>query len=202
MKRSVLITLSLLALSPVCAFGQSSRYDNVVLRSGMGMGGANVAVCTTLATTAASVSANLAVLTMASNPVTAGFAASTQLTVAGFTGGDTYFNGTFTILSVSPTTIVYSLVHANASASSNGTAFQTGNATTSCAPLATIFTDITGLTSSANPFTADGLGNYGFWSSPGLYSVQIYGPSIPTKVSLVTVSGNVISSISNPLLSG
>ncbi len=193
MKRSVLITLSLLVLSPVYAFGQSSRYDNVVLRSGMGMGGANVAVCTTLATTAASVSANIAVLTMASNPVTAGFAASTQLTVAGFTGGDTYFNGTFTILSVTPTTIVYPLIHANASASSNGTAFQTGNATTSCAPLATIFTDSTGLTPSGNPFAADGLGNYGFWATTGLYSVQIYGSGIPTKVSLVTVSGNVMS---------
>src|SRR3989442_465061 len=55
-KRAAVTTLScgllaLLAFSPVCAFGQNSRYDNLVLRSGVGMGGANVAVCTTLATT-------------------------------------------------------------------------------------------------------------------------------------------------------
>ena len=33
-----------------------------------------------------------------------------------------------------------------------------------------------------NPLTTDGLGNYNFYAAPGKYTVQIYGPSITTKV--------------------
>jgi hypothetical protein len=58
-------------------------------------------------------------------------------------------------------------------------------ATTPCSPLATVYTDATLTTPAANPLTADGLGNYGFWAPPGKYLVQIYGSGITTKVNTV-----------------
>jgi hypothetical protein len=54
--------------------------------------------------------------------------------------------------------------------------------TTSCSPLATVYSD-EGLTQPmANPFQADSLGNYGFWAAPGHYVVQIYGTGVSTRV--------------------
>ncbi len=58
-------------------------------------------------------------------------------------------------------------------------------ATTPCSPLATVYTDATLTTPAANPLTADGLGNYGFWAPPAKYLVQIYGSGITTKVNTV-----------------
>lgn len=52
---------------------------------------------------------------------------------------------------------------------------------TPCAPLATIYADAALTTPLANPFTADALGNYGFWAPPGHYVVQIYGSNIATR---------------------
>jgi hypothetical protein len=51
---------------------------------------------------------------------------------------------------------------------------------TPCSPLATIYTDATLSIPTPNPFTADGLGNYHFYASPGRYIVQISGTGINT----------------------
>jgi hypothetical protein len=50
-----------------------------------------------------------------------------------------------------------------------------------CSPLAQIYSD-PGLTQAlANPTTADGMGNYTFYASPGRYEIEISGPNITTK---------------------
>lgn len=63
-----------------------------------------------------------------------------------------------------------------------------GNSTTPCSPLATIYTNSTAGPTSPNPFTASGLGNYGFWGVPGQYMVQLYGATIGTTFFPVTIS--------------
>jgi hypothetical protein len=73
-----------------------------------------------ITTTAAAVAGNVATLTLNSDPTIAGYLTGTKMLVSGFTGGDTYFNGIYTITGTSPTTITYALVHANASAGTNG----------------------------------------------------------------------------------
>src|SRR5262249_18385303 len=69
---------------------------------------------------AASVANNIATLTMSSNPITKGFIVGMPIAVSGFSGGDTYFNGTFTVLNVTSTQVLYALGHANAGATSQG----------------------------------------------------------------------------------
>jgi hypothetical protein len=178
-----------LVLSCTSALAQNGRYDSVAFSSsGRFAPEVNVAVCTTLTSTAASVSGNVATLTFASNPTTQGFVAGFTLTVSGFTGADTYFNGSFLISATSSTTISFPLTHANASAGTNGSVYMTGNSTQACAALATIATDSTGATSSPNPFTADDLGKYGFWAAPGQYKVQLYGPTVTTSISNVSIA--------------
>jgi hypothetical protein len=49
---------------------------------------------------------------------------------------------------------------------------------TPCAPLATLYTDATLTTTAANPFQADGIGNYHFYAPAGRYLKQISGPQI------------------------
>src|SRR5207253_5309820 len=111
----------------------------------------NVDVCGVVTTTAASVTNNVATLTV---PSTTGFTAGMTLNVSAFSGSDTYFNVSATISALTSTTLSYPLIHANASATSNGTAYQTGNSTTPCAPLSTLYTDSTAVTTSPNPFTS------------------------------------------------
>jgi hypothetical protein len=122
------------------------------------------------------------------------------LQVAGFTGADTYFNGGtlsggviasgFTILSVTSTTITYALSHANATATSNGTAFQQGNSVTSCAPLASITSDSAGLQPITQPgLLTDGLGNVAFFALPATYFEQFYGASVTLKIKAVASAG-------------
>src|SRR5271166_3672730 len=198
MKR-LLLTLALLFSTPLLA--QNIPYSNIVLSgSGRPVGGAPVAVCSTgLATTSAQVISNIGVFTMSSNPITAGFAAGMTLQVQGFTGGDTYLNagtitnstivGGYTILSVTSTTISISITAANATASSNGTLFQQGNVSTSCAPLAQIYNDQAGLSPIVQPgLLTDGIGNYAFYAQPGIYNVQYYGSAITTTVRPIAVA--------------
>jgi hypothetical protein len=165
------------------------RYDNVAFASsGRFAPGVNVAVCQQFTTTAASLTSNVVTLTFSGNPLTSGFVSSATLTVFGFTGADLYLNGSFPIASVSASTISYALVHANGSASSNGTVYQIGSSTQACAPLSTLYTGSTGATTSPNPFTADGLGNYGFWAAPGQYQAQIYGPTVGVNFFFVSMA--------------
>ncbi|MGD1210724.1 MAG: glycosyl hydrolase family 28-related protein [Candidatus Acidiferrales bacterium] len=49
---------------------------------------------------------------------------------------------------------------------------------TPCTPLATIYTDATLTTTSANPFQTDGIGNYHFYAPAGRYMIQISSPQI------------------------
>jgi hypothetical protein len=185
--RLILALVVLLALSG-SARAQEGRYETIEFDgSGRLMAGVNVAVCTTLATSAASVTNNIATLTMVSNPQTAGFLVGFPLTVSGFSGADTYLNTTATIIAVSSTTISYTLVHANASATSNGLVYMTGSTTQACAPLATLYTDNTGNFTSPNPFVSDGLGNVGIWAVPAPYFMQTYGPTVVTSIRQIGV---------------
>jgi hypothetical protein len=134
---------------------------------------------------------------MASNPVTSGFVQGMTVQVSGFSGADTYFNagtlanGALTnglpILSVTPTTITVSLVHANANATTNGSLVQIGNSVTPCAGLATIYTDASLVTTTTNPFLSDSLGNYDASVPTGIYYVQVYGSSVTTTLRQITV---------------
>ena len=74
-------------------------------------------------TTAASVTGNIATLTCSKNPQANEFLVGSTVSVGGFSGSDTYFNvASTTLTSVNSTSISYKLVHANASASTNGAA--------------------------------------------------------------------------------
>jgi len=193
----VIITLLLPAISRSQG-NLGSNSSPVVNRQGIPIGGASISVCQPLATTAASVTSNLATLTMTSNPVTAGFVPGMSILVSGFIGGDTYYNaGTltngkivsgWTILTVSPTTIVFQLVHANASASTNGTVLQEGNGVTPCAGLSSIFQDPALSIPAINPTTSDQLGNWNVFAASGIYYVQFYSPTIIPTVKIIGVS--------------
>lgn len=77
----------------------------------------------TCVTTAASVTNNVATLTCTENPVSNEFLVGSTVVVNGFSGADTYFNVASAIVTaVTATSISYALTHANASASTNGSA--------------------------------------------------------------------------------
>lgn len=193
---AVLFSPSLLWAQNVAPFA-----DTTISASGRPIGGASVAICSNpgLATTAASLSANLVTLTMSSNPITAGFAANQSIAVSGFSGADTYLNGGrvsntgitngFTILSVTSTQITYQLSHANASATSNGSVFQAGSTSQTCAPLASISSDPAGASPITQPgFSSDGLGNYQLYAASGTYYAQFYGAILGLRLKPVWVA--------------
>lgn len=93
-----------------------------------------------LTTTAASLTSNVVTLTFSSVP--AAWVSHGTIQVAGFTGADTYFNGTYNINAVTATTVAYEDFHAN------GTATTTGTVTPAVTLAFTIF-DITHGTASA-----------------------------------------------------
>lgn len=136
----LLLLAALVALPGSAAFGQGiPSHDIAISAQGRPLPGVNVSICTSLQTTSTAVSSFIATLTFSSNPQTLGFVVGANITVSGFTGADTYFNGTYTIAATSSSKVSYVLQHANATASSSGVVLQTGNATTPCAPLASIF---------------------------------------------------------------
>ena len=195
--------LTLILLSAVSVLAQSGGLlpqtpTWIANRQGYPAGGALVAVCQPLATTAATLTSTIATFTMASNPITAGFVSGMQVQIAGFTGGDTYFNnGTLSdgyltggidiILVTSTQIIVGPIAHVNGVASTNGTLLQVGNSNTPCAGLSTLYTDSSLTTTTTNPLTADGLGNYAAGASIGIYYAQIYGSGITTTIRQVEV---------------
>ena len=201
---SVIITLCLPAkLGAQGNLGSNS--SPVVNRQGIPLANVKIAVCQPAVISSATVTSNLAVLTMAGNPITAGFTANMTMQVAGFTGGDTYLNagtltngvivGGWTILSVSPTTITFAITHANASTSTTGTTLQVGNSVTSCAGLAAIYQDFGLSIPATNPTTSDQLGNWNVFASSGIYYVQFYSPSTTTVMKVIGVSFPSISGV-------
>lgn len=179
-KRFVLVAAAILGLACGARAQDGPIQGTTTNVQGQARPGTNVAICQNLATTGASVTNNVATYTFGSNPQTLGFVIGATLTAFGFTGGDTFFNGTFTISATSATTISVNLVHANAAAGTNGNVYQTGSTSQACAAIATTFTDQTGATTMPNPFTSDGLGNYLTFVAPGYYRVQLYGPGVTT----------------------
>jgi hypothetical protein len=203
-RRMLVLLVIFAALPPQLLRAQSgtlgSASSPVVNAFGRPMGGVDVAICQPLATTAAQVMNNTAVLTIAGNPATAGFVAGMQIQVSGFSGGDAYLNGGtftdgtgiaggFTILSVTSTTITYALTHANATASSNGTVLQQGNATTACAGLSAVYSDPGMTRPITQPIVTDGYGNWNAFAQSGqLYYVQFYGSGVTTSMHWIIVN--------------
>lgn len=191
MIRKLLLVASLVLLPPIASAQLSPHSDIVLTSRGSPAGGASVSVCGNpgLATTGAQIiGGSIAVLTFGSNPISLGFVAGMNLTVSGFSGSDSFLNGSYTIATVTATTVSYTLAHSNYVASSNGYAFQTGTAAQACAPLSAIFSDPAGLNPITQPgFTADGLGNYFFYANSGSYNVQFGGPVLSVRVKPINI---------------
>src|SRR5438034_10114781 len=103
-----LILAAALCLTP-SAFGQA-RYETPFLKT-LPAGGvtaysgtAQVCLGTGLTTTAASITSNVATLTMSSSPITAGLINGRDVLIINFSGADAaIFNGTFTLTAVTST---------------------------------------------------------------------------------------------------
>ena len=209
----ILAALLLIAWSPA-AFGQGARFDQPFMKptpagplvavSGQG----SVCSGTGLTTTAASITNNVATLTMSSNPLTAGFVNGRDVLIINFPGQDAgIFNGSFTLTAVTSTSLSFSLAHSNYTATSNGGAIMKPTASAGCAPQVNVYSD-SGLTSLlTQPFQDDGRGNLQFWGAAGIYYVA-YSASglnpIPLfQISLaVTPNASGSVSIANPTFTG
>jgi hypothetical protein len=69
--------------------------------------------------------------------------------------------------------------------------------TTPCSTLATLFTSSSG-GAKPNPLTADAVGNFNFYATPALYTIQVYGPwvqspSVQTDVAVGTAAPGKIT---------
>lgn len=187
--RKIFGALAAVILMTTTAFAQGGAIGSVnspVLgRNGAAISGASVAICSPLATNAALVTANTATITTVTNPISAGFVVGAQLIVTGFTGADAYFNsgslangavvGGYTITAVTSTQVAFTLVHANASASSNGSLLQKGTGSQTCAALAPIYSDNALQSQITQPLTTDSNGGWLAWTAPGPYYAQFYG---------------------------
>lgn len=190
----LLLLLSVIITSPLYAQGGNigSNSSPTTTRQGVPLPGVMITVCQPGAITAAQVTSNIAVLTMATNPVTAGYTARSQILISGFTGGDTYLNaGTYAnaqitggaiILSVTPTTITFSLNHANATATSTGTALQEGAGLAPCAGLSSVYQDPALTIPVTQPFQSSQLGNWNVFAAPGVYYAQFYAQGVATTL--------------------
>ena len=214
MKRAFLAIALLCACAPA-AFAQQAGFGStnspVVNNLGVPIPAASVAVCQPLATTAASVTSNIATLTAWRQiPLPRDSAVGMTIQVSGFTGGDTFFNvGSFspngigitggaTILSVTSTTINFTLSQANATASTSGTVLQQGNANTPCAGLSAITSDAAGLVPLAQPLATDAYGNWTGFAPAGTYFFQFYGQDVGLKFNQVVLGGSGSGSGSVP----
>src|SRR3989442_1237240 len=109
------LALLLLLLVPSLALAQA-RYETPFLKT-LPAGGvtaysgtAQVCLGTGLTTTAASITSNVATLTMSSSPITAGLINGRDVLIINFSGADAaIFNGTFTLTAVTSTQIQFTL---------------------------------------------------------------------------------------------
>lgn len=197
-------TLGLVLLFAFVAFGQGNNLGSnsspTVNRLGQPLPGVNISVCQPLATSSGTVTSGLAAITMSSNPVTAGFAAGMTIMVKGYSGvNDSALNagtltngqiaGGWTILSVSSTQIIFSTgTSSSYSTTTNGTILQEGSTTTSCAGLATIYSDPTMDSPVTQPLQSDTLGNWNAFATAGLYYVQFYSGNLQPTLKQIGVS--------------
>jgi len=76
--------------------------------------------------TSCSITSNVAICTITPTTTSPGFARAAalgrQFSMGGWTGGDTYLNGLFTLTSATATTITFGVTHANATTSTSGQA--------------------------------------------------------------------------------
>ena len=199
MKKLALLAALLFVLAG-SAWAQGVPYHDILLSArGTPIGGANVSVCASsgFPTTGAQIVANsILTFTFATSPITAGFVVGKTITVAGFTGNDAFLNATYTVATISSTTISVTVNHANYTAVGNGTVSQAGDSVTSCAPLASIFSDV-GLTVPITQpgFVTDGISNWSFYAAPGLYNAVLAGPGIGLKVVPIQLAAGSVSSV-------
>jgi len=182
----------ILLILPVNTRAQGSQFsDRIQTVSGQAVRGANTSVCIGATVTSFSVVNNFVTLNMPSNPLNMGFRFGSNIYLYGYTGTDAFVNssnsptGFWVIQSITPTTIVFSLVHGNYNSVGSGAVAQ--SSASGCLPLTTIFTDVTLTTQQANPFQADGLGNVSFWNNPGTYLIQYSAPTITTRMQTATL---------------
>lgn len=70
-----------------------------------------------------------------------------------------------------------------------------GTSSTPCSPTAAIYSDpaltqpLSNNGSLTTPLTTDGLGNFSFYATPGLYTIEFYGPLINLTFKTIQVSG-------------
>ena len=196
-----LLFLVLLFAGPVFAqgVGIGNAASTLISNTGRPIAGASVAICQPLAVTSATANGSLATFTMASNPQTAGFVNGMQILVSGYAGNSAVFNagrlvgnqivGGFFILATSPSTITVAL-NQTATGPAGGTILGEGNTTSSCAGLATVYTDPTDTVRTPNPFPTDAFGNWQVFGPAGTYYVQFYGPQVTTTLRVLTGTGS------------
>ena len=175
--------LTFVLLCSIATFAQNRRVDAIALsRSGLPAPGASVAICSQTAISAISESGNTVTVTstLAPPPVNG--------TVTIFDVVPAGYNGTFAVVSSSPTQFTYfNPLTGLGPGTSFGAAITSGSSACST-PIALCSSPSDVACASPNPLTADGLGNYFFYLQPAVCtlgapcSVQIFGSAITTRV--------------------
>jgi hypothetical protein len=173
MKRLLFFVL----FAALAASAQNLRVDGIALnRGGMPAPGANVAVCSQPAITAASEVGTLATITSSLNP-----GAGVTVNISGVT--PIGYNGQWTTVSSSPTQFTFT---ASATGLGVGTLFGSTVAIgPPCAPQVPLCTSLTdNVCSQTQPIVSDGLGNYTFYvpATAVPYTLQIYGSGLSARV--------------------
>lgn len=168
--------LALFLLLSISAFAQNYRVDDVVTgRSGQPVPAATIAVCSQVPITAISEVVGTVTVTTTLNPPQ-----GSTVTIVGVT--PTAYNGSYLVLTTSPTSFTYTNPTQGLGA---GTIFGSvvTTSTTPCAPLASLCSSYTDtVCASPNPVTGDGLGNYHFYVTPGHYTRQFYGTGLTARI--------------------
>lgn len=168
--------LILFLILSASAFAQNYRVDDIVFnRNGAPVPSATIAVCSQVAITAISEVVGTVTVTTTLNPPQ-----GSTVTIVGIT--PTAYNGSYVVLTTSPTSFTYTNPTQGLGAGSTfGSAVVTS--TTPCAPLANLCASYTdAVCASPNPVTGDGVGNYHFYVAPGHYTRQFYGSGLTARV--------------------
>lgn len=177
MRKTLSQVAGLLLLSASLALAQNAntRIDGVAFnRSGLPAAGATIAVCSQVGITAISEAGNIVTVTTALNPPQGSSALIVGVQPVAY-------NGTYTVLSSTPTSWTYFNPNVGLGA---GTAFGANVVATSpCAPAANLCVSLSDLSCGAtNPFNADGLGNYNFYIATGtVYTLEIFGSGLTAR---------------------